>query len=174
MEAMASSAFVHALILSVFPFLLVFAAVSDMVTMTISNRISILLTIGFVVLAFLLSVPLVTIAAHFGAAFLILAFGFVFFACGWIGGGDAKLAAAISLWFGFDHTLQFAFISAVFGGGLTLAVIMARDAHLPIMFHRWPWLERILSGSNGVPYGIALSAAALVIYPQTFWIAALV
>jgi len=162
--------FVQALILSVFPFLLVFAAVSDLVTMTISNRISILLSIAFVVLALLLNLSFTVIAAHFGAAALVLSVGFACFAFGWIGGGDAKLAAAISLWFGFDHTLEFAFVSAMLGGLLTLVIVLARNTNLSVCAHKIEWLERFLSGRNGVPYGIALSAAALAIYPQTFWI----
>ena len=51
--------------------------------------------------------PLPVIGLHFGAAFIVLAIGFGCFAMGWIGGGDAKLAAAIALWFGFDYLLEY-------------------------------------------------------------------
>lgn len=170
---MDTTSFVQALIFCMFPFLLVFAAVSDLVTMTISNRISILLTVGFVGLALILGLPFTAIGMHFAMAAIVLTVGFVMFALGWIGGGDAKLAAAISLWLGFDHTLEFAFMSAILGGLLTLLIISARDANISIVAHKIEWLERFLSGRKGVPYGIALSAAALMIYPDTVWLRSL-
>ena len=39
---------------------------------------------------------------------------------------------------------------------------------------RWAWLSRIHQAGGGVPYGIALAAAALAVYPQSeIWTAAL-
>lgn len=167
---MVTAPFVQAFALSVFPFLLAFAAASDLVTMTISNRVSLLLVAGFGVLSIMLPLPLAVLGGHLAAASIVLAVGFVLFALGWIGGGDAKLAAAISLWFGFEHTLDFAFVSAIFGGLLTLLIVLTRGTNLPLAVHRVEWLERVLSGRKGIPYGIALSAAALVIYPDTVWL----
>lgn len=167
---MVDAPFVQAFALSVFPFLLAFAAMSDLFTMTISNRVSLMLAGGFFGLAFMLGIPLEQLGHHVAAAAIVLTVGFVMFACQWIGGGDAKLAAAISLWFGFDHALEFAFVSAVFGGLLTLGILFTRGSPLPLVAYRVEWLERVLSGRNGVPYGIALSAAALAIYPETLWI----
>lgn len=166
---MDNASFVQALVLCVFPFPLAFAAVSDLVTMKISNRISILLAGSFVGMAILLAIPLSTFGMHFVAAAIVLAAGFTMFAFGWIGGGDAKLAAVIALWLGFEHTMEFALLSAVLGGLLTLAVISVRDSNLNLMAAKIDWLERFLSGRAGIPYGIALSAAALLIYPTTFW-----
>ncbi|MEM1044714.1 MAG: prepilin peptidase [Pseudomonadota bacterium] len=171
---MESAPFVQALILSAFPFLLAFAGVSDLITMTISNRISILLVATFLILALALGLPLEKIAWHVAAGALVLAIGFAMFAVGWIGGGDAKLAAAISLWFGIELTFEFAVVSAFFGGLLTLFIVLARQRHLAIFVHKIEWLERFLSGRKGVPYGIALSAGALMLYPQTIWVASLV
>ena len=50
---------------------------------------------------------------------MVLAVTFVFFALGWIGGGDAKLAAATALWLGFDHLLKYLLYASLFGGVLT-------------------------------------------------------
>jgi len=85
--------FVDAVRLLLFPATMAFAASTDLLTMTISNRVSIILAVGFVVLAALQGMPLVDVGSHFAAALLVLAVGFVFFWRGWIGGGDAKLAA---------------------------------------------------------------------------------
>src|SRR5690349_4284933 len=89
--------------LLLFPSLMAFAAVSDLMTMTISNRISLLLVAGFIVLAALGGMSLFAISMHLAAGAAVLAFAFGCFAAGWIGGGDAKLAAATALWFGFEH-----------------------------------------------------------------------
>jgi prepilin peptidase CpaA len=35
------------------------------------------------------------------------------------------------------------------------------------------WAERLHEPGGGVPYGIALAVAALVIYPSTIWMQAL-
>lgn len=155
--------------LLLFPALIAFAASSDLLTMTISNRISIALAGGFVVLALFAGTPLSAIGLHFAAAFVVLAIGFGCFAMGWIGGGDAKLAAAIALWFGFEHMLDFLIWASLFGGVLTVLLIQFRMLPLPLFMARQAWIVRLHEKGAGVPYGIALAAAALLIYPQTGW-----
>src|SRR6478752_3355438 len=88
--------------LLLFPALMAFAAASDLFTMTISNRVSLALAAGFLALAPLSGMGLYDILLHAGAGAAVLAVAFVCFAMGWVGGGDAKVAAAAALWFGFD------------------------------------------------------------------------
>src|SRR5262249_2662682 len=111
--------------------------------------------------------------SHVGAAAAVLAVVFAFFACGWIGGGDAKLTAATALWFGFAHLVDYLFYASVFGGALTLAIIYFRATPMPPAFVGLPWAERLHRSDSGVPYGIALAAAALTVYPHTEWMAAI-
>ena len=80
--------------LMVFPALMAFAASSDLFTMTISNRITLALVGGFVAVALISGMSPSDMLAHAGAAATVLAVTFVFFARGWIGGGDAKLRSA--------------------------------------------------------------------------------
>ena len=61
----------------------------------------------------------------------MLVVAFVFFARGWIGGGDAKLAAATALWLGFDHLLAYLLYASLFGGLLTLVLLQVRTMPLP-------------------------------------------
>src|SRR3954470_16035584 len=89
--------------LLLFPALMAFAAASDLFTMTISNRVSLALAAGFLVLAVLSGMGFYDILAHVGAGAAVLAAAFACFAMGWIGGGDAKVAASAALWFGFGH-----------------------------------------------------------------------
>src|SRR5215831_19144054 len=77
--------------LLLFPALMAFAASSDLLTMTISNRISLILVGGFFFLAVWSGMPLADMGWHVLAALAVLAVTFTFFARGWIGGGDAKL-----------------------------------------------------------------------------------
>lgn len=155
--------------LVVFPALMAFAASSDLLTMTISNRLSLALSAAFLALALFTGMPLQTIGMHFLAAALVLTIGFVFFAQGWIGGGDAKLVAATALWFGFDHLLDYMIYASIFGGALTLVLIQFRKLPLPAPLARQDWITRLHETDAGVPYGIALAAAALIIYPKTGW-----
>ncbi|MGH6664478.1 MAG: A24 family peptidase, partial [Pseudolabrys sp.] len=100
--------------LLLFPALMAFAASSDLLTMTISNRISLALTGGFAVLALATGMGLPAIGMHLAAAALVLTIAFTCFAFGWIGGGDAKLAAATALWFGFDYLLDYLVYASLF------------------------------------------------------------
>ncbi|RJF75141.1 A24 family peptidase [Rhodopseudomonas palustris] len=158
--------------LSLFPALMAFAASSDLFTMTISNRVSLLLVAGFVVLALLSGMGLEQIGLHFAAGLTVLAVAFACFAMGWIGGGDAKVAAAAALWFGFTNLLEYLIYASLFGGALTLLLLSFRQLPLPYPLTSQPWLLRLHAQETGIPYGIALALGALVIYPQTDWIKA--
>jgi len=117
--------------LLLFPALMAFAASSDLLTMTISNRLSLALAGCFFVLTIITGMSLPAIGMHLAAAALVLTISFGFFAMGWIGGGDAKLAAATALWFGFDYLLDYLVYASLFGGVLTLILIQFRRLPLP-------------------------------------------
>ncbi len=159
--------------LLLFPALMAFAASSDLVTMTISNRVSLLLIAAFFVLAIMWNMLLAEIGTHIGAAAAVLVVSFTFFARGWIGGGDAKLAAATALWLGFDQLLSYLIFASLFGGLLTLAILRFRAIPLPSWLASQDWAQRLHRMDTGVPYGIALALAALTIYPDTQWMKAL-
>ena len=144
--------------LMIFPTVMAFAASSDFFTMTISNRISLILVGGFVALAVGTGMPLGEMLNHAGAGGLVLAVTFTFFLCGWVGGGDAKLAAATALFL---------------GGVLTFALIEFRKFSMPSILVGKEWAERLHEPGGGVPYGIALAVAALVVYPSTVWMRAI-
>jgi prepilin peptidase CpaA len=159
--------------LLLFPALMAFAASSDLITMTISNRVSLALVGSFFALALMWHMPLAEIGMHVGACAAVLVAAFVFFARGWIGGGDAKLAAATALWFGFDQLLNYLIVASLFGGLLTLAILRFRAVPLPRLLAGQAWAERLHRMDTGIPYGIALALAALLIYPDTPWMKSL-
>lgn len=157
-----------------FPLLMAWAAMSDMLTMTISNRISIALVVLFIVMAFAAGLSWTSMGYHLSCGLLVLTITFTMFALGWIGGGDAKLAAATAVWVGFSDVLAYAVIAAIFGGILTLFLLQIRRFPLPDILNRQPWIARLHNDKTGIPYGIALAAAGLFIYPETkIWLAAI-
>ena len=153
--------------LLVFPAMMAFAASSDLLTMTISNRVSLALAASFFVLAVMWGMPLAEIGMHVGASAAVLVVAFVFFARGWIGGGDAKLAAATALWLGFDQLLNYLTIASILGGVLTLLIMRFRLMPLPALLAEQEWAKRLHRMDAGVPYGIALAIAALWVYSDT-------
>jgi prepilin peptidase CpaA len=157
--------------LALFPAMMAFAASSDFLTLTISNRVSLILVGGFVALAVIGGVSAADVLSHLAAGCVVLVAGFSLFARGIIGGGDAKLAAATALWLGFDHLLPYLLYASLLGGALSVGLIWFRMAPLPDWLARHDWAQRLHGKDAGVPYGIALAAAALAIYPQTPWMA---
>ena len=158
--------------LLLFPALMAFAAASDLFTMTISNRVSLALAAGFLALALLSGMGLYDFLSHVGAGAAVLTVAFACFAMGWIGGGDAKVAAGAALWFGFGHLLNYLVYASLFGGALTLLLLQFRQWPLPYMFAGQAWLLKLHAKESGSPYGIALAIGALTIYPETDWIRA--
>ncbi|MEZ5776260.1 MAG: prepilin peptidase [Hyphomicrobiaceae bacterium] len=139
----------------------------DLFTMTIPNRISIVLVAGFVVVAPFVGMSIEEFAMHVAAGSAVLALCFLMFARGWIGGGDAKVFAAASLWMGFDYLGVFTAYAAMGGGILTFVLLFFRLLPLPAFMAREAWLARLHHRQTGVPYGIAIAASALFVYPMT-------
>jgi prepilin peptidase CpaA len=160
---------VDAVRLLLFPMLMAFAACSDFLTMTIPNKVALALLAGFFVLAPAVGMAPGEIGMHLGASAIVLILAFGCFSFGWIGGGDAKLVAATALWFGFENLLPYLYMASLLGGALTLLMLQFRLIPLPNILRGQSWAERLHSKKAGIPYGIALAAAALMVYPDTVW-----
>jgi prepilin peptidase CpaA len=148
------------------------AAASDVFTMTIPNRLTAGLALAFIPAALLAGMAPEAMLLHAAAGAVMLLAGFALFAAGWIGGGDAKLAAAVALWLGLAHLGEFVLLAALFGGVLTLVLLTFRRAAWPARVGR-AWVQRLYDSRSGVPYGVALAAAALAVFPATTWLARL-
>ena len=160
--------------LSVFPFLMAYAGASDLFTMTISNRISLALAVSFIGFALMVGFPLGNIGWHLSCGLAMLVLTFTLFTFGWIGGGDAKLAASVAVWLGWSNILDYSVMASVIGGLITVFFIQIRKSPLPEWAGAREWIARLYNANNGVPYGLALSAAGLIIFPDTeIWHAAL-
>jgi prepilin peptidase CpaA len=159
-------------LLMLFPVAMAFGGAMDLLTMTIPNRVSLLLIAGFAVAAAFAGMPLLTVANHVLAGMLLLVVGIFMFSMGWLGGGDAKLLAAAALWIGFDDLAAYLVQVSVLGGVLAVAILVYRNATLPFWMLRQDWAMRLHDRKGGIPYGVALAGAALWIYPSTPWFVA--
>jgi prepilin peptidase CpaA len=159
---------VEAAIFVIFPFCMVYAALSDMVSMTIANRVSVILVLAFAVLAPFTGMEWSAYAWHFAAGGIVLAGAFGLFAIGAMGGGDAKLLAATAVWMGFDHQLMaYLLVSTILGGMLTLALVIYRNSPLSFFTGRIGLLRHFADQKAGIPYGVALGIGGLMSYPAS-------
>jgi prepilin peptidase CpaA len=151
----------------VFPALMAYAAFSDLFTMRITNWLVIAVGAAYFALALIVQLDWAAVGWASVTAAAALAVAFAFFAFGWIGGGDAKLIAATVLWTGLGLLLQYLIYAALLGGALTLIILALRRYPLPPRLASLSWLDRLHDPKTGVPYGIALAIAAILVYPQT-------
>jgi prepilin peptidase CpaA len=157
-----------AAIFVIFPFCMAHAAISDMLSMTIANRVSVLLVLAFVCLAPLTGMDWQTFGMHLAGGLAVLTITFTLFAIGGMGGGDAKLLAATAVWMGLGMPLMVYLVySAIFGGALTLAILAYRGSPLAVYTGHNPLLRNLADKDVGVPYGIALGIGGMLAYPQT-------
>ena len=157
------------LVLVAMPVLLLAAGLYDLASFTIPNFLSAALAALFLAFAAAAGFSPALLGWHLGAGVMGLVLGFGLFAFGWIGGGDAKLAASTALWLGFAPLMEYLLVASIFGGVLTLFIMRFRLMPLPAMLQDREWAMRLHRVDAGVPYGIALAAAALTVYPHTIW-----
>src|SRR2546423_1629103 len=135
---------------------LVVAAVIDIRTFTISNRLNAAVAAGAPLYWMSIALnpwPGVAIQLAAGAIVLVV-LGGAFYA-GMMGGGDVKLASALALWFSPAGTVKFLVLMSIAGGGLTVGILAVHRA-----------LRR--EGRPEIPYGVAIAFGALAILTQRF------
>ena len=158
------------LILSVFPLMVVMAGISDFFTLKIPNWLNAVIAVSVVPFVILSGMPLELFAWHVLAGLVMFAVGFFLFLANLIGGGDAKMLAACALWVGWDSLMQFGLGTAIAGGALVIAmkiwVFFADHKDTRGM----DWAKNFLSTRPQLPYGIAIAAGGVIVFPATWWI----
>jgi prepilin peptidase CpaA len=103
---------------------------------------------------------------HVVVGLAVLIANLVLFQLRLVGGGDAKLLAAAALWVGYEQLIPFIVYVTIFGGVLALVLLAYRRAPagaLPLP----NWASRLHNRGEGMPYGVAITAGALIVYPLT-------
>jgi prepilin peptidase CpaA len=154
------------LLMAALPALLAVAAGWDLASFTIPNRLTLALVAAFILFALTLRVAPAFFGLHLLAGMIGLAIGFALFALGYIGGGDAKLYAAVALWLGPHDLLPYTLAATILGGLLTLILLALRQIPLPAGLARQDWLLKLHDQNAGIPYGVALAAGVFAIMPQ--------
>ena len=136
--------------------MLVWAAVVDVRTFTISNKLNLAIALMAPLFWWATGVDLwpdaaIRVAVAVGV-FILFA---IAFQLGAMGGGDVKLAAALALWFAPGDTVRLIILMSLAGGVLTLVVLGLHRA-------------RKKEGRPEVPYGVAIAFGGLWLLAQRF------
>ena len=137
---------------------------TDATRMKISNSVSIILIVAFLLFA-AIYLPIKPAIGHIGVAAAVFVVMFCCYALRCLGGGDVKLLSALSMWIGPLHILPFLTAVALLGGVFSAFILCARriKSHerqanrSPIMKHITTWTE-----IGRVPYALPIGAAALI------------
>lgn len=157
---------IEAFVVTLFFGLVALAALSDVSSLRIPNRICAALAGLY---------PVYVLAAHqpdwllaVGIAVAVFVVGAVLFGFGVVGGGDVKLLAAIALWAGPQFILELMLMTSLIGGAIAIMMMTsvrfvladafqclgARDAEATML-------------GRSIPYGVAIAAGAyLVVGPS--------
>ncbi|KAA3510977.1 A24 family peptidase [Agrobacterium rosae] len=150
----------------IFPMGLALAAISDLFTMTIPNRVSVMLFLSFIFVAPFIGLDWHTLGMNLAGGLIVFSICFALFALNIMGGGDAKLLSVSAIWFGFNVSLALFILSvAVVGGLLTVAILMLRSHSQEIMASGLPIPDSLLVAKK-IPYGIAIAIGGLLTYPE--------
>jgi len=163
----------QAVLVAVFPALVIVAALRDATTYTIPNWISLALIAGFAAAAPAMGLAPGAIGLHLGVGAIGLLAGMVMFALGWIGGGDAKLFAAAALWLGWPAGANYGVYTGMAGGALAVSLLTLRSGYLrPYVVTGPAWFSRLAEPGENVPYGVAIAVGALAAFPASPFMAA--
>lgn len=147
-----------------FVILMCAAIFTDVHRMKIPNVLVGLCLAGFFVFAVLNGTAVTDILLHIAAALIILLVALVPYSFRAMGAGDVKFISAIALWFGLgEELITFGILFSFYGGFLALAILSYRHVPLPAMVKSWNWAANLYNPTKGIPYGVAIAAAAITL-----------
>jgi prepilin peptidase CpaA len=149
--------------LAIYAVALAAAGLSDIVRYQIPNTASVALVVGFALFA--PALPLAVTGWHVAVGLAVLVATAIGFALRTMGGGDSKLIAATALWIGWDNLVPFVFLTVLAGGLVGLILLVARR-FAPDPVAAGHWYSRLLTRGEGVPYGVAIALAGLILLPR--------
>lgn len=156
------------------PAMVVLAGIGDFLTMRIPNWLTGAIALAVFPMAWLAGMPFEVFQWHLATGTVVLAIGFGLFAGGVIGGGDAKLMAAVALWMGWPQIIPFLVIMGLAGGALAILMKLWQFVRIEHEVKDVGWLKQVIRTDLDLPYGAAIAAGCVVAYPQTWWMQSLV
>jgi prepilin peptidase CpaA len=156
--------------LCVFAGAMIWAAIGDVRSFIITNKLNLAIAGLFLVLALPAGLSLTNFGWHIGVGVLAFVVSIGLFAIGVYGGGDAKLTGAAALWLGPTAMMPFLLYTALSGGLLVVVLMIGRALAKRFGLPRGPkWARRMLRKQSAVPYGVALCVGALLAVPNAAW-----
>ena len=156
------------LVLLAFVGLLLWAAISDVCSLTIPNRI--VLAIGALYPAWVMVAwPTVDPVWGIVTGAAVLSLGFVTFVFNWFGGGDVKLLAAVALWAGPGAIIDIVLVMAIVGGAMALASWANLTLKRCAVTMRKSLVNDVVSpGLQPIPYGAAIAGGGIYLVMQLY------
>ena len=156
--------------LYVFPLCMLAAAVSDIRRFIIPNTVSIALVAAFFISFYLSGLGFDVLRNHLITGGIMLAVGIAMFAYNVCGAGDSKLLAAAALWLGWPMFGKALIVITLFGGALSVLIFLARviARWVPRLSLIFPPMARLAATEKLIaPYGVAIAAGAVFVFPQS-------
>jgi prepilin peptidase CpaA len=153
------------ILLAVVGAVIIVAAVYDAATLTIPNWLSLALIGLFPAAALFAGISFGDAGLHLAVGVVALVVGMVMFSLNWIGGGDAKFFAAVSLYVGLASVGDYLMVVVIAGGALSIVLLGARwvaKFGVPM-----DWFLKFTRGGSVIPYGIAIAFGGLAVLPET-------
>ena len=137
---------------------LAWAAYTDVKDRKIRNA-AVMLVIGLFVPWAVTMTSLHLVLLSLAAGLVALAVGVAVYAAGWMGAGDAKLFAAVALFAGWSHLLELTVLTTLVGGLIAAFSLLTQPKRA------WAMIMARGKGDfgRGVPYGVAIAVAALIL-----------
>lgn len=155
------------IILSVFPAALIIAAANDIYEFKIPNWVALTLFVSYFLAGPALGAGPSMMLEGLILAAAALTVGFALFAFNVVGGGDAKLLAAIAPWISLAALPEFLINVAFSGAALAIGLIVFRKTPVLPIYAQTPWLMRLHQTPNDIPYAVAIAAGGLLSFPRT-------
>ena len=156
--------------LLVFALFMALAALGDIRSFTITDKLNLTITVSFLLLAVPMGLGWSAVLDHIKIGLIATIIAVTMFYIGIFGGGDAKMTGAIALWLGSTPIVPFIFYTALVGGVLGITLIIGRRLAKKFGLPKSPkWARRMLRKRSAVPYGVALGIGALLAAPQALW-----
>lgn len=160
------------LALTLFPALMVVAGAGDALSMRIPNWLTLLIAVLFFPMALFTGMPWGDMGLHILTGLAMFVTGFVVFALGLFGGGDAKLLAAAGLWLGWPDLVPFLVMTAFAGGLLAICVGIWALINQSSEIGDGSLYRRFGRIRPNVPYGYAFAIGAILAFPESWWMTA--
>ena len=146
------------------------AGVSDYFTLKIPNWLNLAIAVSVIPFVIMADMPMEIFAWHVVAGILTFIVAYIMFAFGIFGGGDAKMVAACALWIGWDSMFNFSVYIVIAGGILGLALTAWKWLAAKKDDAGFAWAQGFLAEKKlQLPYGIAIAASGVIVFPATWW-----